>query len=58
MRPSHSLVAKTAISHMAMTISCKGVVTPSTAPKEMSTVADAKSAFNRLQITELTWYKF
>ena len=43
------MVAKKAISIMAITISCKGVVTPRTAPNEMRTLADAKSAFNILK---------
>ena len=42
-------MAKKAISIMAITISCKGVVTPRTAPNEMRTLADAKSAFNILK---------
>ena len=40
--------AKMTISTRDMTISWKGVVTPRTAPNEMRTVADAKSAFNKL----------
>jgi hypothetical protein len=42
-----------AISQTAMTASWSGVVTPMTAPNEIKTVADAKSAFNKLD--ELYW---
>jgi hypothetical protein len=36
------------ISIRDMMTSWKGVVTPRTAPKEIKTVAEAKSAFNKL----------
>jgi hypothetical protein len=37
-----------AISQTAMTANWSGVVTPITAPNEIKTVAEAKSAFNKL----------
>ena len=45
----HSLVANKAVSINNMTMSCKGVVLPSTAPKDMRTAAVPRSALRRLQ---------
>ena len=49
MRPTHSLVWKTAISHNAIMRSWTGLVLPSTAPNEMSTAAAAKSENSMLR---------
>lgn len=46
--PRCSFPAKITISIRDMIMSWNGVVTPKTAPNEMRTVAEAKSAFNKL----------
>lgn len=45
------------ISISDITINWNGVVTPRTAPNEMRTVADAKSAFNKLFSTNFCAFK-